>query len=393
MLPLAVGKEIISGITVALLMIPEAIAFSLWIGMMPRDGIKGSIVMSGITSLFGGLPGLISGTAGSTLSTIRNVTKKYGQDYVFITVVLAGILQLLVGFFGLYKFLDYVPPVVLSGFLIGLAWLILKGQLIHLQKASPEEGEKDAWLPKNVVITTTIFTLLELLAMIALSKTGFPTLAPILTISIMTLITYLFPKIQVQNVAARGVIAGAIPKFQIPKVEWSLKNIGKLLPYAFGMMLTGLLESMIMLKEVGKLTNRVGSAMQETFAQGFANMLSGVTGGLGGCVLAGQSIMNAINGSVTRISSIVACIVLVLIAVFFSKLLEHISIPSIIAIMIYIAGQTALAGNVKGLFTTKIDRNWFITIITVLVTILTHNLSIGTVIGTLAHYGLPGKSS
>jgi SulP family sulfate permease len=393
-----VGNEMTSGLTIALLMIPEAIAFSLWIGMMPKDGIKGSIVMSGMSSLFGGLPGLVSGTAGSTVSTIKSVATKYGHEYVFITVILAGILQLLIGFVGVYKLLDLVPQVVLSGFLIGLAWLIFQGQFIHLKEANlgktkEKTDQKASWLPKKTILTTLFFTAIELFAMIFLSNTGIPymkTLAPLLTISIMTAITYIFPKIHVQNVADRGVIKGAVPMFQIPNIEWSVKNIMKLVPYAMGMTLTGLLESIIMLKEIGKITNRIGNATQETFAQGFANIVSGATGGLGGCVLAGQSMMNAFNGSRSRISSITACVSLLLGAVLFTGVFEYISMPSIIAIMIYIAGQTAMAGDIKGLFRT-VDKNWVVTIITVIAIIATSNLSIGTIVGTIAHYLLQHK--
>lgn len=390
----SISKQAISGFTIALLMIPEAIAFSFLIGMHPSAGLKGSTITTFITSILGGQPGLISGTAASTVSTIKGVREKFGNDYVFLTVVIAGILQILVSFSSLYTYFDYIPAPVLSGFLIGLAYLIIKGQSLHLQETKVEsfkEEEKPTWLPHNMLTTTIFFSLLELILMLFLESSNIPfmsTLAPLITIALMSSIVHFIPSINVQTIGQRASLQGAVPKLHIPKVEWSFKSIGKLIKYSASMMFAGLVESIIMLKQVNKIVSQKGSVFKETFAQGVANGVSGMTGGLGGCVLAGQTILNIQNKTLTRFSSLCTSLTLFLIGLSFTGLLNYIPMPSIIAIMLYIGWKTALAGDIKQLY-RKIDISWVITMFTLLLTLFTENLSIATILGTILYYILP----
>lgn len=420
----SLSKEAISGFTIALLMVPEAIAFSFLIGMHPAAGLKGSTVMTFITSLLGGQPGLVSGTAASTVSTIKGIREKLGQDYVFLTVVMAGILQVLVSLSGLYKYFDYVPAPVLSGFLIGLAYLIIKGQTLHLKKSVVEESFHDAspspapsgapasslspspspspapsptpassasWLPRKTLVTTALFTGVELVLMLALYSANIPfvsTMAPLFTIAFMSAVIHNIPELHIETVGQRSSFKGAFPKFQLPTMDWSLKNLGTILKYGSSMMFTGLVESIVMLKQVEKIVGTKASAFKETLAQGLANGVSGMTGGIGGCVLAGQTIMNVQNKTLTRFSTLCTSLTLALVGLSFTGILNYIPIPSIIAVMIYIGWKTAMAGDITSLY-RKIDVSWVVTMITIGITLFTENLSIATILGTILYYVLP----
>jgi sulfate permease, SulP family len=372
--------EILSGMTIAFIMIPEAIAFALLLGLTPAIGLKTSIVMSFITSILSGQPGLISGATGAVASALKDVATKFGTQHIFVTVIMAGIIQALAGIFKLHKLFDLIPEPVVSGFLIGLAVLIFQGQIPHFKKSNNE------WMSKESLLHTGSLTLLGIIIIQVSNYIPLPIKLPgsLIAIIVIGAISYYSPKkLYIETLADKGDVTNAIPKFEIPKIkDLDLKTILKLLPYALGMAIAGLTESVIMVKEVNKLLNRKASTLRETFAQGVANITSGFTGGFGGCVLVGQSKINISNGARGRLSSFVAFLMLICIVLFFSSYLKFIPMPALIAIMIIIVYQTgdwkSLSKNVGGLA-------WITTIGTATVSIITHNLGMGVVSGSIGY--------
>lgn len=387
--------EIISGFTIALVLIPESIAFSLLLGFPPSIGLISTAIMSSTTSLFGGCPTLISGATGAIASSLVGVKTLYGTQYVFLTVILGGLIQLLLGVSGLYKYISAISDPVMTGFLLALGFIIAKAQIKNFKYINTESWFKDS---DNYKLTGTfIFSFISLLAVLFgkfaynLSKKtnslkiNIP--GALSAIVLLSLLYYIMPiKQTIELVSTRGSTKLDNIAFNIPNVEWNIANIIKVLPFAFAMAITGLIESIYMVEDSSKQLKINGSALIETLAQGVGNVLSGFCGGFGGCVFVGLSKYNLENGSKTRLSSRATSLFFIILTLLFSSTINKIPMPAIIGIMIMIAFKTATA-NYDYLI-KNFRSDWLIIVLTSFVGIYSESLALAAIIGSMVQYAI-----
>ena len=387
--------EIISGFTIALVLIPESIAFSLLLGFPPSVGLISTAIMSSTTSLFGGCPTLISGATGAIASSLVSVKTLYGSEYVFLTVILGGLIQLLLGVSGLYKYIVAISDPVMTGFLLALAFIIAKAQIKNFKYFNTETWFKDS---DNYKLTgTVIFSFISLLTVLFgkfaynLSKKtnslkiNIP--GALSAIVLLSLLYYFMPiKQTIELVNSRGSTKLDNIAFNIPNVEWNNTNIIKVLPFAFAMAITGLIESIYMVEDSSKQLKINGSALIETLAQGVGNVLSGFCGGFGGCVFVGLSKYNLENGSKTRLSSRATSLFFILLTLMFSNTINKIPMPAIIGIMIMIAFKTATA-NYDYLI-KNFRSDWVIIVLTSFVGMYSESLALAVIIGSIVQYAI-----
>ena len=387
--------EIISGFTIALVLIPESIAFSLLLGFPPSAGLISTAIMSSTTSLFGGCPTLISGATGAIASSLVSVKTLYGSEYVFLTVILGGLIQLLLGVSGLYKYIVAISDPVMTGFLLALAFIIAKAQIKNFKYFNTETWFKDS---DNYKLTgTVIFSFISLLTVLFgkfaynLSKKtnslkiNIP--GALSAIVLLSLLYYFMPiKQTIELVNTRGSTKLDNIAFNIPNVEWNNTNIIKVLPFAFAMAITGLIESLYMVEDSSKQLKINGSALIETLAQGVGNVLSGFCGGFGGCVFVGLSKYNLENGSKTRLSSRATSLFFIILTLLFSSTINKIPMPAIIGIMIMIAFKTATA-NYDYLI-KNFRSDWLIIVLTSFVGMYSESLALAVIIGSIVQYAI-----
>ena len=388
--------EIISGFTIALVLIPESIAFSLLLGFPPSIGLISTAIMSSTTSLFGGCPTLISGATGAIASSLVGVKTLYGTQYVFLTVILGGLIQLLLGVSGLYKYISAISDPVMTGFLLALGFIIAKAQIKNFKYFNTEKWFKDS---DNYKLTGTfIFSFISLLAVLFgkfaynLSKKTTNSLkinipGALSAIVLLSLLYYIMPiKQAIELVSDRGSTKLDNIAFNIPNVEWNIANIIKVLPFAFAMAITGLIESIYMVEDSSKQLKINGSPLIETLAQGVGNVLSGFCGGFGGCVFVGLSKYNLENGSKTRLSSRATSLFFIILTFMFSSTINKIPMPAIIGIMIMIAFKTATA-NYDYLI-KNFRSDWLIIVLTSFVGIYSESLALAAIIGSMVQYAI-----
>ena len=393
--------EIISGFTIALVLIPESIAFSLLLGFPPSIGIISTAIMSSTTSLFGGCPTLISGATGAIASSLVGVKTLYGTQYVFLTVILGGLIQLVLGVSGLYKYISAISDPVMTGFLIALSFIIAKAQIKNFKYINTDTWFKDS---DNYKLTgTAIFSFISLLSVLfgkfaySLSKKTTNSLkinipGALSAIVLLSLLYYIMPiKQTIELVNDRGSTKLDNIAFNIPNVEWNITNIIKVLPFAFAMAITGLVESIFMVEYTSKQLKINGSALIETLAQGVGNVLSGFCGGFGGCVFVGLSKYNLENGSKTRLSSRATSLFFIILTLLFSSTINKIPMPAIIGIMIMIAFKTATA-NYDYLI-KNFRSEWLIIILTSFVGMYSESLALAVIIGSMVQYAIKYSKS
>ena len=364
-------SEIISGILIAVILIPETIAYSYLLGVPPSMGIKSTMVMGLLTSWFG-TPTLVSGATAAVATSLIGVVKLLGFEYISITVILGGLLQLLFGVTGLYKYIIQLPNSVNSGFLIALALLIATSQINNLKDI------KGHFYDSNKLCNILLFVLMGLFIIqygyILFRRFGTDIRIPgsVLEIILISLFVHFIP-IDIPKIQKIDV---DMPSINLTKLfeNVTLEKVGMTLPFAFAMSVAGLLESMVMVKKTG--TNNF---FGETMVQGCANILSGLTGGMGGCVLVGESLLNIKNGSKSKIAGIVANVTFILCCFFLMFLVNSLSISSIIAIMLYIA---YLTGDWAELTKPTGNTN-YTTMITALTGYGSQSLTLGVIVGSV----------
>lgn len=364
--------ELISGLIISILLIPEAVAFSLILGLSPSIGIQSTMILSLLNSVFGGQPGLISGASAAVATSLLGAAMFVGKEFVPLTVLMGGILQGIFGITGLYKIIDIMPDGVVSGFMNGLALLILKGEFNSFK------GGDGNFFTGDILAYSVLLTIIGLgIVIYGDIKTYIKIPGALSSIFILSISLILLPAIKVQTVGDRGKIETILPKFQIPNMNIDFTKFSKLLPYSLAMAVSGTTESLFNLKRVGEQLNNKGDSFRETIVQGIGNILCGFTNGMGGCVLGGPTRFNLANGAETRISSISAAIFFILFSSIFFKFIDNIPMPAIIAIMFVIVFKT---GDWMSLI-KKPDLNWATTVITTLSSFLSGNLALGVLIG------------
>jgi SulP family sulfate permease len=370
--------EILSGLTVALALVPEAIAFAFVAGVAPLSGLYAAFIVGIITALVGGRPGMISGATGALAVVMVALVMDHGAQYLFATVVLMGVIQLIAGIFKLGKFIRMVPQPVMLGFVNGLAIVIGISQISQF-KTINSIGES-VWITGDTLIYSIGFVVLTM-SMIWLLPKLTKVLPATLVAILSTTILVLFFKIDIPSVGDLASVKGGLPNFFIPNVPLNFETLKIIFPYAFILASIGLIESLLTLNLVGEITNKRGGASQECLAQGLANTVTGFFGGMGGCAMIGQSMINVKSGGRTRIAAIAAALFLLLFILYTSTLIELIPIAALVGVMFMVVIGTFAWNSLKILF--FVPKSDALVIILVTVVTVLEDLAIAVIVGVI----------
>jgi SulP family sulfate permease len=364
--------EILSGATIAVALVPEAISFALLVGAAPQLGLWAAFFMALSTSLFGGRPGLISGATGATVVVMAGLVQSHGLEYLPIGVMVAGLVQIIIWFTGAWKVFRVIPSHVISGFLIALAVLILISQFNYLEVGSPDLLKK--------VLTLIVVGISAAAMWISARKLKFPPALSAIAVGSLLGIPL--------GLATVGDLAQVSASFPTPiDLNLSLSTVLTVLPYSLGMAIAGLTESLLTVESISIKLKEPGSKKKETFAQAIGNLVSGWFGTIGGCVLVGQTNLNIGAGAKGRLSSLTAALLLAAIILFFGKWIELIPLAGLIGVMLIVVLETGDWSKLK----TKSMKIRTVLAVTILSAILTHNLAVGVVLGTIAYYLIKNK--
>jgi SulP family sulfate permease len=370
--------EILAGLTVALALVPEAIAFAFVAGVAPLSGLYAAFIIGLITALVGGRPGMISGATGALAVVMVSLVMDHGAEYLFATVVLMGILQLFAGIFKLGKFIRMVPESVMLGFVNGLAIVIGISQLSQF-KTTNSLGAS-VWISGDTLMYSIIFVALTMYIIWILPKIT-KALPSTLVAILFTTVLVLVLKIDIPSVGDLASVKGGLPIFSIPSVPLNIETLKIIFPYAFILAAIGLIESLLTLNLVGEITNKRGGASQECLAQGLANTVTGFFGGMGGCAMIGQSIINVRSGGRTRIAGVTAALFLLVFILYTSSYIEMIPIAALVGVMFMVVIGTFAWNSLKILFfVPKSDA-----LVTILVTVVTvlEDLAVAVIVGVI----------
>jgi SulP family sulfate permease len=362
-----IKTEILSGLTISIALVPEAISFALLIGAAPQVGLWAAVIMALSTAIFGGRPGLISGATGATAVILAAMVSANGMGSLALGVATAGIIQLLIWATGAWKVFAKIPHSAISGFLIALAIMIFTSQLNYLKVGDPSVYQ----------IGQTVSLVILCAAAMLISAKHFKFPPALVAIAIGCIIGIPLGIATVGNLSS---VSAEIPKLHTPDFSWSM--LFGVLPYSFGVAVSGLTESLLTVDSVSHKLNESGDSERETFAQGLGNLISGFLSTMGGCVLVGQTNLNINAGAKHRLSGIISALGLIAIILIFSQYIEMIPLAGLIGVMMVVVYQT---GDWKSILsTTLINR---VTIVsTIAFSLLTHNLAIGVIIGTIVFY-------
>lgn len=322
--------DILSGLTVSLALVPEAVAFAFVVGVKPLVGLYAAFIMGLVTSVAGGRPGMISGATGAIAVVAVSLVKLHGIEYLFAAVILMGIIQILAGVFKLGKFVRLIPHPVMLGFVNGLAIVIFIAQFAQF-KVDPTSSSS-AWLSGTPLIIMVGFVFLTMLIMHLLPKLTKAIPAGLVSIVTVSLIVIGF-SLDTTVVKDLANVGGGLPKFNIPAIPFNLKALKIIFPYSLIMAAVGLIESLMTLTLIDEITETRGKGNRECVGQGTANIITGFFGGMGGCAMIGQSMININSGGRGRTSGASAAIFLLLFIMFASSLIEMIPIAALTGVM------------------------------------------------------------
>lgn len=373
--PINYKTEILSGLTVALALIPEAVAFALIAGLSPLTGLYAAFVLGLITSIFGGRPGMISGATGAIAVVFVVLVQSHGVEYVFATVVLAGVFQILAGVLKLGKLMRLVPHPVIFGFVNGLAIIIFMSQLDQFKAGNGD------WLSGIPLVTMLGFVLLTMLIIWGLPKLT-KAIPASLTAIILIFVIVTFFGIDTKTVGDLASIQGGFPPFHIPAVPFTFETFLIILPFASVMAGVGLIESLLTLNIVDEITETRGRGNKEAVAQGAANIISGIFSGMGGCAMIGQSLINISAGARHRLSGIVAAVMLLVFIMFGADLIEKLPMAALTGLMIMVAVGTFEWASFRT-FNRMPPSDIFVMILVTLVTAILHNLALAVLVGVI----------
>ncbi|MAC40572.1 MAG: sodium-independent anion transporter [Pelagibacterales bacterium] len=370
--------EILSGLTVALALVPEAIAFAFVAGVAPLSGLYAAFIVGIITALIGGRPGMISGATGALAVVMVSLVMDHGAQYLFATVVLMGIIQLGAGVFKLGKFIRMVPQPVMLGFVNGLAIVIGISQLSQF-KTINAIGES-VWISGNTLLYSLCIVAASMFIIWFLPK--ITKLIPSTLVAIIfTTILVIVLNIDIPSVGDLASVKGGLPNFIIPNVPLNYETLKIIFPYAFILAAIGLIESLLTLNLVGEITNKRGGASKECLAQGVANTVTGFFGGMGGCAMIGQSMINVKSGGRTRIAGIAAALFLLLFILYTSSLIELIPIATLVGVMFMVVIGTFAWNSLKILF--FVPKSDALVIILVTVVTVLEDLAVAVIVGVI----------
>ncbi len=368
--PRRLRTEVLAGLVVALALIPEAISFSIIAGVDPRVGLFASFTMAVTIAIAGGRRAMISAATGAVALVVAPLVESHGLDYLIAAVILAGIFQLILGGLGVARLMRFIPRSVMVGFVNALAILIFISQLTHLIDVP--------WLVYPLVA-------IGIAIMVLLPKLSTIVPAPLVAIVLLTAATLTFG-FTVPNVGDEGDLPSSLPTFLIPDVPMTLDTLTIIAPYAFTMAIVGLLESLMTAKFVDDITDSHSNKTREATGQGVANVVTGFFGGLGGCAMIGQTMINVkVSGARTRISTFLSGIFLLILVVGLGDIVAKIPMAALVAVMIMVSVGTMDWHSITPRTLRHMPKSeTTVMALTVLVTVLTHNLAYGVAIGVIA---------
>ncbi|WP_440073202.1 SulP family inorganic anion transporter [Streptosporangium sp. OZ121] len=366
--PKVARTEVLSGLVVALALIPEAISFSIIAGVDPSIGLFASFTMAVVIAIVGGRPAMISAATGAIALVVAPLAREHGLAYLIAAVILGGLIQIALGALGVAKLMRFVPRSVMVGFVNALAILIFMAQVPELLDVP--------WVVYPLVVGG-----LALMVFFPRVTTVVP--APLVSIAILTAIT-LGAGLAVPTVGDRGTLPSSLPAFGLPDVPFTMATLTLVAPYALALALVGLMESLMTAKLVDDLTDTRSDKTRESIGQGVANIVTGLFGGMGGCAMIGQTMINVKNGARTRLSTFTAGIFLMILCIAFGPWVSQIPMAALVAVMILVSFATFDWHSVAPATLKRMP--WGETIVmttTVAVVVATHNLAIGVVVGSI----------
>jgi sulfate permease, SulP family len=370
--------EILSGLTVALALVPEAVAFSFVAGVAPLVGLYAAFIVGLITALFGGRPGMISGATGALAVVMVALVAQHGVQYLFATVVLMGLIQIAIGVLRWGKFIRMVPHPVMLGFVNGLAIVIFLAQMEQF-KTSDAAGH-EVWMSGSALWVTLSLVGATMALIWVTPKFTKLVPAPLVAIGVVAAVAILFD-LPVPRVGDMASVKGGLPSFAIPDVPFDLEMLKVILPFAIILSLIGLIESLLTLNLVGEMTGQRGGASQECIAQGAANTVTGFFGGMGGCAMIGQSMINVKSGGRTRLSGISAALFLLVFILFASSIIELIPLAALVGVMFMVVIGTFAWQSLRIL--RIVPKSDALVIILVTVVTVAEDLAIAVVVGVI----------
>ena len=364
-----VRGDVLAGIVVALALIPEAIAFSIIAGVDPKVGLYASFCIAVIIAFVGGRPGMISAATGAMALLMVTLVKDHGLEYLLVATLLTGVLQIFAGFLKLGELMRFVSRSVVTGFVNALAILIFMAQLPELTNVTWHVYAMTAAGLGIIYLFPYIPTIGKILP------------SPLVCIVVITLVS-IFLGLDIRTVGDMGELPDTLPIFLWPDVPLTLETLQIVLPYSIGLAVVGLLESMMTATIVDDLTDTTSDRNKECKGQGIANIGAGLFGGMAGCAMIGQSIINVKSGGRGRLSTFIAGLFLIIMVVFLDEWLQLIPMAALVAVMIMVSIGTFSWTSVKDLRKNPLSSN-VVMISTVIVVVATHNLAIGVLVGVL----------
>ncbi|MFI5500871.1 SulP family inorganic anion transporter [Nocardia asteroides] len=367
--PKRLRTEVLAGLVVALALIPEAISFSIIAGVDPSVGLFASFTMAVTIAIVGGRRAMISAATGAVALVIAPLVADHGLDYLIATVILAGVLQIVLSVVGVARLMRFIPRSVMVGFVNALAILVFSAQIPHLIGVP--------WLVYPMVVTGIV-------VLVFLPKLTTAVPAPLVAIVLLTAVTLAF-SLDVPDVGDEGELPSNLPGWLIPDVPFTLDTLRIIAPYALAMALVGLLESLMTAKLVDDITDTRSDKTREAWGQGVANVVTGFFGGMGGCAMIGQTMINVkTSGARTRISTFLAGAFLLILVVGLGETVALIPMAALVAVMIMVSVGTLDWHSVSPKTLRRMPiAETTVMVVTIVVTVATHNLAYGVVAGVL----------
>ena len=365
-----VRADLLAGLVVALALIPEAIAFSIIAGVDPKVGLYASFAIAVVTAIAGGRPGMISAATAATAVLMVTLVRDHGLQYLLAASVLAGAIQIGLGLLKLGNLMRFVSRSVMTGFVNALAILIFLAQIPEMDPSTPGVG----WLTYAMIAAG-----LAIIYLVPRVTTAIP--SPLVNIVVLTVLTLAFG-LDVRSVGDMGALPDSLPVLLIPDIPLSLETLGIILPVSAAIAVVGLLESLMTAQLVDDLTDTKSDKNRECLGQGLGNIASGFIGGMAGCAMIGQSMINVKSGGRGRLSCFVAGVFLLILVVILGDLVSRIPMPALVAVMIMVSVGTFSWSSLKQLRTHPRSSS-AVMLATVAVTVATHNLAYGVLTGVL----------
>ena len=373
-----IKNEILAGLTVAMTMIPESLSFAILAGLSPLTGLYAAFLMGIVTAILGGRPGMVSGGAGATVVVLMALAASHGVQYLFAAVALAGLFQIVVGAFKLGKFVRLIPQPVMYGFLNGLAIIIFMAQVVQFKTI---DNGVSSWLAGSAMYTMLGLTALTIAIVLIMPKITKAVPSSLIAIIVVFALVYGFG-IDTRKVIDIASVSGSLPSFHIPSVPFSLETLEVIFPYALIMAGVGLIESLLTLNMVDEITNTKGNSNKEAFAQGAANITNAFFGGMGGCAMVAQTLVNIGAGARSRLSAVIGAFTILFIILIGGPVIEQIPMAALVGVMMMVAISTFEWASFR--IITKMPRSdIFVGMLVALITVILHNLALAVLVGVV----------